>query len=99
MLAPVDNEAVVLTVLSDRFRLPLERLAPGKVLVTEAVHPSMTARAFVRHGGAVVGVAPEQAARLRDLLDGHDSRAGIEYGEDDTAAERAGFRRRPKRGG
>src|SRR6266540_1551930 len=73
MLAPVDNEAVVLTVLSDRFRLPLERLAPGKVLVTEAVHPSMTARAFVRHGGAVVGVAPEQAARLRDLLDGHDT--------------------------
>src|SRR6266540_2792743 len=67
MLAPVDNEAVVLTVLSDRFRLPLDRL------VTEAVHPSMTARAFVRHGGAVVGVAPEQAARLRDLLDGHDT--------------------------
>ena len=73
MLAPVDNEAVVLTVLSDRFRLPLERLAPGKILVTEAVHPSMTARAFVRHGGAVVGVAPEQAARLRELLDGHDT--------------------------
>jgi GNAT superfamily N-acetyltransferase len=73
MLAPVDNEAVVLTVLSDRFRLPLDKLTPGKVLVAEAAHPSMTARAFERHGGAVVGVAPEQAARLRELLDGPDT--------------------------
>jgi GNAT superfamily N-acetyltransferase len=73
MLAPVDNEAVVLTVLSDRFRLPLDRLTRGEVLVAEATHPSMTARAFERHGGAVVGVAPEQAARLRELLDGPDT--------------------------
>jgi GNAT superfamily N-acetyltransferase len=73
MLAPVDNEAVVLTVLSDRFRLPLDRLAPGKLLVTEAGHPSMTARAFARHGGAIVGVAPEQAVRLREHLDGPDT--------------------------
>jgi RimJ/RimL family protein N-acetyltransferase len=73
MLAPVDNEAVVLTVLSDRFRLPLERLAAGEVLVSEVAHPSMAARAFERHGGAVVGVAPEHAARLRQLLDGPDT--------------------------
>src|SRR6266508_4037520 len=73
MLAPVDNEAVVLTVLSDRFRLPLDRLAAGEVLVAEATHPTMTARAFERHGGAVVGVAPEHAARLRGLLDGPDT--------------------------
>src|SRR5919198_1471674 len=73
MLAPVDNEAVVLTVLSDRFRLPLGRLAAGEVLVSEVAHPSMAARAFERHGGAVVGVAPEHAARLRQLLDGPDT--------------------------
>ncbi len=73
MLAPVDNEAVVLAVLSDRFRLPLDRLAVGKVLVSEGAHPSMTARAFERHGGAVVGVAPDHAARLRELLDGPDT--------------------------
>jgi GNAT superfamily N-acetyltransferase len=70
MLAPVDNEAVVLTVLSDRFRLPLDRLTPGEVLVAETSHPSMPARAFERLGGAVVGVAPEYAASLRGRLDG-----------------------------
>jgi GNAT superfamily N-acetyltransferase len=70
MLAPVDNEAVVLTVLSDRFRLPLDRLAPGAVVVAEVPHPRMPARAFERLGGAVVGVDPEHAAWLRGHLDG-----------------------------
>jgi GNAT acetyltransferase len=70
MLAPVDNEAVVLTVLSDRFRLPLDRLAPGAVVVAEIPHPSMPARAFERLGGAVVGVDLEYAERLRGHLDG-----------------------------
>jgi GNAT superfamily N-acetyltransferase len=70
MLAPVDNEAVVLTVLSDRFRLPLDRLAPGAVVVAEVPHLRMPARAFERLGGAVVGVDPEHAERLRGLLDG-----------------------------
>jgi GNAT superfamily N-acetyltransferase len=70
MLAPVDNEAVVLTVLSDRFRLPLDRLAPDAVVVAEIPHPSMPARAFERSGGAVVGVDPHLAERLRGLLDG-----------------------------
>jgi RimJ/RimL family protein N-acetyltransferase len=70
MLAPVDNEAVVLTVLSDRFRLPLDRLAPGALVVAELPHPSMPARAFERAGGAVVGVDPEHAERLRRHLDG-----------------------------
>ena len=31
MLDLVDNEAVVLAVLGDRYRLPVERLAPGQV--------------------------------------------------------------------
>jgi hypothetical protein len=70
MLAPVDNEAVVLTVLSDRFRLPLDRPAPGAVVVAEIPHPSMPARAFERLGGAVVGVDLEYAERLRGHLDG-----------------------------
>jgi GNAT superfamily N-acetyltransferase len=70
MLAPVDNEAVVLTVLSDRFRLPLDRLAPDAVVVAEIPHPSMPARAFERSGGVVVGVDPRHAERLRGLLDG-----------------------------
>jgi GNAT superfamily N-acetyltransferase len=70
MLAPVDNEAVVLTVLSDRFRLPLDRLAPGAVVVAEVPHPRMSARAFERLGGAVVGVEHQHAAWLRGHLDG-----------------------------
>ncbi|HEY2960014.1 MAG TPA: GNAT family N-acetyltransferase [Actinomycetota bacterium] len=73
MLAPVDNEAVVLAVLSDRYRLPLDQLVPGKVLVTETAHPRMAARAFERRGGAVVGVAPALAARLREHLDGPET--------------------------
>src|SRR5215217_7596523 len=36
MLDLVDNEAVVLAVLGDRYRLPVERLAPGQVAVAEA---------------------------------------------------------------
>jgi GNAT superfamily N-acetyltransferase len=70
MLAPVDNEAAVLAVLSDRFRLPLDRLVPGGMVVVEVEHPSMIARGFERHGGAVVGVAPEHAGSLRERLDG-----------------------------
>jgi RimJ/RimL family protein N-acetyltransferase len=73
MLAPVDNEAVVLAVLSDRFRLPLDQLTPGKVVLTEVAHPRMAARAFERHGGAIVGVAPAYAARLREHLDGPET--------------------------
>jgi hypothetical protein len=73
MLAPVDNEAVVLAVISDRFRLPLDQLAPGKVVITEVAHARMAARAFEREGGAVVGVAPAHAARLREHLDGPET--------------------------
>ena len=39
MLDLVDNEAVVLAVLGDRYRLPVDRLAPGRVAVAEAADP------------------------------------------------------------
>jgi len=67
MLASVDNDAVVLAVLADRFRLPMERLVPGGVAVAEVPHPSLPVRAFARDGGVVVAVAPETAR----LLDAH----------------------------
>jgi GNAT superfamily N-acetyltransferase len=70
MLAPVDNEAVVLAVLADRYRLPVDRLVPGRITVVESADPRLPARAFDRGGGAVVAVAPEHAATLRDRLDG-----------------------------
>ncbi|MDF2742738.1 MAG: hypothetical protein K0S88_4114, partial [Actinomycetia bacterium] len=41
MLDLVDNEAVVLAVFGDRYRLPVGRLAPGRVAVAEAAHPGM----------------------------------------------------------
>jgi len=66
MLASVDNDAVVMAVLADRFRLPMERLVPGEVAVAEVPHPSLPVRAFTRDGGAVVAVAPE-AARLLSI--------------------------------
>ena len=71
MLDLVDNEALVLAVLGDRYRLPVDRLAPGRVAVAEAAHPSMPVRALVRaDGGAVVGVAPAWSGLLGERLDG-----------------------------
>jgi GNAT superfamily N-acetyltransferase len=76
MLAPVDNEAIVLAVMAERYRLPLERLQPGRVTVAELPHPRLPVRAFGRHDGAVVAVAPEHAALLRQHLDGLASLEG-----------------------
>jgi uncharacterized protein (DUF1501 family) len=70
MLDLVDNEAVVLAVLGDRYRLPVERLAPGRVAVAEAAYPGMPVRALARAGGAVVAVAPAWSGRLAEHLDG-----------------------------
>jgi uncharacterized protein (DUF1501 family) len=73
MLAPVDNQAIVLAVIGDRYRLPTERLVTGQVVVAESAHPRLPLRALVREGGAVVAVAPEWAAMLRRHLDGPDT--------------------------
>jgi RimJ/RimL family protein N-acetyltransferase len=73
MLDLVDNEAVVLAVFGDRYRLPVGRLAPGRVAVAEAAHPGMPARALVRGGGALVAVAPPLGGLLRRELDGPGS--------------------------
>jgi RimJ/RimL family protein N-acetyltransferase len=73
MLASVDNEATVLAVLGDRYRLPADRLVPGEVTVVEVPHPRLPLRAFTRQGGAVVAVSPEWAEPLRKHLDGPDT--------------------------
>ncbi len=70
MLASVDNEAVVMAVLADRFRLPMDRLVPGEVAIAEVEHPSLPVRAFSREGGAVLAVAPRHAPLLRQHLHG-----------------------------
>src|SRR5512132_382413 len=70
MLDLVDNEAVVLAVLGERYRLPVDRLTPGRVAVAETVDPGMPVRALHRGGGAVVGVAPAWSGLLRERLDG-----------------------------
>jgi GNAT acetyltransferase len=70
MLDLVDNLAVVLAVLGDRYRLPVERLLPGEVAVAEAPQPGMPGRALVRGGGAVVAVDPAWSGVLREHLDG-----------------------------
>jgi GNAT acetyltransferase len=68
MLAPVDNEAVVMAVLAERYGLPMDRLVPGEVAVAVVQHPSLPVRAFSRQGGAVLAVAPEHADVLRRYL-------------------------------
>jgi GNAT acetyltransferase-like protein len=73
MLDLVDNEAVVLAVLGDRYGLPVGRLVPGRVAVAEAAAPGMPARALVRGGGAVVAVSPAWRRRLGEQLDGPDT--------------------------
>src|SRR5215218_5029907 len=73
MLASVDNEATVLAVLGDRYRLPADRLVPGEVTVVEVPHPRLPLRAFTRQDGAVVAVSPEWAEPLRKHLDGPDT--------------------------
>jgi hypothetical protein len=73
MLDLVDNEAVVLAVLGDRYRLPVERLVPGEVAVAEAPHPGMPVRALARGGGAVVAVTPAWSGLLGEHLDGPGS--------------------------
>jgi L-amino acid N-acyltransferase YncA len=70
MLDLVDNEAVVLAVLGDRYRLPVDRLAPGRVAVAEAADPRMPVRALHRGGGAVVAVSPAWSGLLQERLDG-----------------------------
>ena len=70
MLDLVDNEAVVLAVLGDRYRLPVERLVPGEVAVAEAPHPGMPVCALARGGGAVVAVEPAWSGLLGQHLDG-----------------------------
>jgi L-amino acid N-acyltransferase YncA len=70
MLDLVDNEAVVLAVLGDRYRLPVARLVPGQVAVAEAAHPGMPVRALARRGGAVAAVDPAWAGLLRKRLTG-----------------------------
>jgi RimJ/RimL family protein N-acetyltransferase len=70
MLDLVDNEAVVLAVLGDRYRLPVGRLAPGQVAVDEAAQAGMPVRALERGGGAVVAVDPAWSRRLGQHLDG-----------------------------
>jgi RimJ/RimL family protein N-acetyltransferase len=73
MLAPVDNEAVVLAVLAERYGLPMDRLVPGEIAVAEVQHPSLPVRGFSRQGGAVLAVAPEHAEVLRRYLTGPSS--------------------------
>jgi L-amino acid N-acyltransferase YncA len=73
MLAPVDNLAVVLAVIADRYRLPADRLVPGQVVVAESPHPRLPLRALTREGGAVVAVAPQWAGMLRAQLRGPDT--------------------------
>jgi uncharacterized protein (DUF1501 family) len=73
MLDLVDNEAVVLAVLGDRYRLPVGRLAPGRVAVAEAAYPGMPVRALERGGGAVVAVSPAWSGRLGGHLDGPET--------------------------
>jgi RimJ/RimL family protein N-acetyltransferase len=70
MLDLVDNEAVVLAVLGDRYRLPVDRLVPGRVAVAEAANPNMPASALSRGGGAVVAIDPAYRSVLGGRLDG-----------------------------
>jgi L-amino acid N-acyltransferase YncA len=70
MLDLVDNEAVVLAVLGDRYRLPVDRLVPGQVAVAEAANPGMPASGLSRGGGAVVVVDPAFRSALGERLDG-----------------------------
>jgi len=87
MLAPVDNQTIVLAVLGDRYRMPVERLLPGELVVAEVPHPSMPARALTRQGGAVVAVVPQWSGLLRKHLDGP---AGVVPGLQAVAAAAGG---------
>src|SRR4029450_459659 len=73
LLDLVDNEAVVLAVLGDRYRLPVDRLAPGQVAGAEAAQPGMPVSALARKGGAGGSVAPAWRGLLAEHLDGAGS--------------------------
>jgi len=99
MLATADNDTAVLAVLSDRFRLPLQRLRPGRVIVTEVPGAKVPVRAFLRDGGAVVTIRPEHSAlvgrRLNDpatLRDALEAVARDLPGRVLTAVTRTGVR-------
>jgi GNAT superfamily N-acetyltransferase len=68
MLASVDNQAVVMAVLADRFGLPMDRLVPGRLTVAEIDHPRLPVRAFCREDGAVLAVSPAHAPLVRQHL-------------------------------
>lgn len=54
-----------MAVLADRFRLPLERLKPGTLVIAEIEDARLPVRAFSRDGGAVLAVSPAHAALVR----------------------------------
>jgi hypothetical protein len=79
MLAPPDNETIVLAVMADRFSLPMERLERGRVVVTEVPGASLPLRAFARGGGVVVAAAPPYVdLARRELTTPATARAGLE---------------------
>src|SRR5215213_962080 len=70
MLDLVDNEAVLLAVLGDRYRLPPRPLPTGQVAVDEAAQAALPVRALEPGAGAVVAVDPAWNRRLAQQLDG-----------------------------
>jgi len=65
MLTSTENETRVLSVLADRYRLPLHRAEPAGVAVAEAPGASLPVRAFLHTGGAAIAVVPAHAGLVR----------------------------------
>jgi len=70
MLTAADNERIVLTVLAQRYGLPLDRVARGEARVVELPVAAGKVQAYAYHGGVVAGAAREHLAVVREELAG-----------------------------
>src|SRR5262245_2792767 len=73
MLTAADNERIVLTVLAQRYGLPLDRVARGETRVVELPDAASKVQAYAYHGGVIAGTGRDNLAVVREELAGDPS--------------------------
>jgi hypothetical protein len=78
-LTAAENERVVVAVLAERYRLPLDRVTPGETRVVELSDPSAKVHAYAYRDGLIAGANAEHLGLVEAELAGGpaDARAAM----------------------